>query len=318
MNVTLTQLQYLTAVDSYRNFVKAAESCFVTQPTLSMQIQKLEEHLGVKLFDRSRLPVVPTQIGVEVIAQARIILNEAAKIEQIILDMKGEVKGEIRVGLIPTLGPYLAPLFAPQLIKAYPEVNITLVENTTKELVEMLRTEQIDCALMAGPVENESELYAKSLFFESFVAYTHENSSYYLMKRIKTEEINTRDLWLLNEGHCLRNQVINLCRDKGTAMSGRIEYDSGSLDSLIRMVDKNRGLTILPELAVRDLSEKRKEKVREFTGVIPSREIKLYTHRAFPKQILLNALVDSLNQVIPDSMKNKKERMVIKAFNKAI
>jgi LysR family transcriptional regulator, hydrogen peroxide-inducible genes activator len=310
MNITLTQLQYLTAVDTYRNFVKAAESCHVTQPTLSMQINKLEEALGVKLIDRSRLPVAPTQIGTEIIEQARIVLNEAHKVKQIIMDMKGEVKGVIKVGIIPTLAPYIAPLFATHLVKKYPEVNISIVEGIGSELVEMLKSEQIDCAMMSPPLDVQDDLHSSLLFYESFIAYTHPNSSYYLNKKLKIEDINPIDLWLLSENHCLRQQVVHFCRDITSNSNVRIEFESSSLDALIRMVDRNRGITILPELSARDFSDKRKEKVREFIGKIPSREVRLYTHRAYSKKLLTDALSKAVIEVLPESMRIKKDRLL--------
>jgi LysR family hydrogen peroxide-inducible transcriptional activator len=314
MNFSLTQLMYLTAVDTHRNFVKAAESCHVTQPTLSMQIQKMEENLGIRIFDRSRLPVVPTQVGEEIISQARIVLNEAGKIEDLIQRMKGEVSGDLRIGIVSTLAPSIVPLFAPNLVKKHTKINITIVENTTKVLVEMLKIEEIDCALLAGPIENEDDFFSESLFYEGFVAYCHPTSEYFLKNQIKPEDIKLKDVWLLRDGHCLKTQVLDLCKKSEDESTGRIEYESGSLDSLIRMVDRNKGMTILPELMVKDLSDKRKEKIRTFSGIIPSRHIKLYTHRAFPKETLINALISSILEYIPIALKSKKDRKIQKAF----
>ena len=297
MRITLTQLEYITAVDTYRNFVKAAESCHVTQPTLSMQIQKLESQLGVKIFDRSRQPVLTTQIGEEIIAQGRVVLSEAIKIEEIISEMKGEVKGELRVGIIQTLAPYLVPSFAPILIKKYPEINLVIVEASSTELTEKLKTQQIDCALMSGPIIDEDNFYSKHLFYESLVAYVHPASLYAQLNSLTINDIKGKDLWLLNEGHCLRNQVINLCKDVDFVQSGKIEYESSSLYSLMRMVDRNGGLTILPKLAVRDLSDKRKESIRAFVTQIPSRQIKVYTHRSLIKQKLIMAMNESIISV---------------------
>jgi len=316
MKITLTQLEYITAVDTYRNFVKAAESCHVTQPTLSMQIQKLESQLGVKIFDRSRQPVLTTQIGEEIISQGRIVLSEAIKIEEIIAQMKGEVKGELRVGIIQTLAPYIVPSFAPFLIKKHPEVNLVIVETSTRELTEQLRTQQIDCALMAGPIIEEENFYSKHLFYESLVAYVHPASHYAELNSLTINDVKGKDLWLLNEGHCLRNQVISMCRDIDFVQSGRIEYESSSLYSLMRMVDRNGGITILPKLAVKDLSDKRKESIRAFVNQIPSREIKVYTHRTYVKEKLISALAESIISVLPDSVTSKKDRRVLPAFEK--
>lgn len=311
MKITLTQLEYITAVDTHRNFVKAAENCHVTQPTLSMQIQKLEDQFGIKIFDRSRLPVVPTQIGEEVIQQARVVLNETAKIEELINLMKGEVKGELKVGIIPTLAPYLVPMFAPVIVKKYHDLSISIVEANTKELTEQLKSEQIDCAIMSGPIANEEDFFSKNLFYEGFVAYTHPASQYAAKNSLSIQDIKASDVWLLSEGHCLRTQVEEMTKYKTFVINSRIEYESNSLYSLIRMVDRNGGLTILPKLAVRDLSEKRRLNVRTFISPIPSREIKLYTHRAYPKQKLLSILEDAIHEVLPESTSSPRDRKIL-------
>lgn len=313
MNITLTQLRYITAVDTHRNFVKAAESCHVTQPTLSMQIQRLEDQIGVKVFDRTRLPVIPTQIGIEIIEQARIILNETAKIEEMIRAMKGTISGQIKIGIIPTLAPYIVPLFAPTLMKKYPEVNLSISEATTAELSDMLQKEQIDCALMASPIINDDQFQSKHLFYETFVGYVHPNNQAFTQNALSISDMKNSNVWLLNDGHCLRNQLISLCKETNDSET-RLEYESGSLDSLIRMVDRNGGLTVLPELAVRDLSEKRKSKIRPFEGKAPGRAIKIYTHRSFFKESLINALVQSIKEILPEHLKTDKGKRIIDAF----
>jgi LysR family transcriptional regulator, hydrogen peroxide-inducible genes activator len=312
--MTLTQLQYIVAVDTYRNFVKAAESCHVTQPTLSMQIQKLEDTLGVQLFDRNKQPVIPTQLGEAIIKQARIALNESEKIQEIILNMKDSVQGHLRLGIIPTLAPYLLPVFVPHFMSKYKDVHLTIVEKTTQELVDLLKSELIDCALMASPVGHD-DFYEKPLFYETFLAYLHPKHPLFKKSKLDLTSLKGLEVWLLNEGHCLRNQIISLCKDKTHLPSGgRINYETGSLETLIKMVDKEGGLTILPELATKDLGKKQQLKLRPFSGDQPSREIGLYTHRAFPKQKLLKAFEQSLLECLPDEIKSATKKKVIAAM----
>ncbi|SIO05712.1 hydrogen peroxide-inducible genes activator [Chitinophaga niabensis] len=309
--MTTVQLEYVVAVDTYRSFVTAADKCFVTQPTLSMQIQKLEDELGVKIFDRSKLPVVPTEIGMAVIAQGRVILKESARIREIIADQKKEIQGTLKVGIIPTLAPYLLPRVLTSFMKKYPKVKLEVWEYSTEQIISLLKQEQLDCGLLATPLHNQ-HLEEHPLFYETFVVFTAKSNKLSDKKVILPEDLETKDIWLLNEGHCMRNQVLNICRDKFSMGEFRnLEYNTGSVETLKRMVELNEGYTILPELSLQDLSAKQMNMVRFFKAPEPVREISLVTHRYFIKQGVIEAFKKEILANVPEKMKVKKTKKVI-------
>jgi len=308
--MTLIQLEYIVAVDTYRSFVGAAEKCFVTQPTLSMQIQKLEEMLNVKLFDRSKQPVVPTEIGMQIIEQARIILRESHKIKEIISGQQLEVVGELKVGIIPTVAPYLLPQVISAMMQKYPELKLLIWEYTTEDIIHHLKTGVLDCGILATPLADVS-IKETPLYYEDFVTYVSSNSNLFKKKTIDADDLHDENIWLLNEGHCMRSQVLNICRStKDNRLQG-ITYNTGSVETLIRMVDRNNGATLLPELALSELSEEQLSKVRPFKSPEPVREISLVTHKNFIKKRMLNALKQEILLVIPEGMKQKKKKDVI-------
>ena len=209
--MTITQLEYIVAVDTYRSFVMAAEKCFVTQPTLSMQVQKLEDTLGVKIFDRSKQPVTPTEIGVEIIDQARIMLAESEKIKEIITDRQKELSGELKVGIIPTISPYILPKIISGFIHKYPQVKLIVWEQTTEEIIQQLKLGTLDCGILSTPLR-ETALTEIPVFYENFVAYVSKNSKLSKKKNISPDDIDMEEIWVLNEGHCMREQVLNICQ----------------------------------------------------------------------------------------------------------
>ncbi|HEY2582858.1 MAG TPA: LysR substrate-binding domain-containing protein [Mucilaginibacter sp.] len=309
--MTITQLEYIVAVDTYRSFVLAAEKCFVTQPTLSMQVQKLEDTLGVKLFDRSKQPVVPTEIGVEIISQARVLLGESEKIKEIIDDRKRELSGELKVGIIPTVAPYILPKILQSFIEKYPQVKLVVWEQTTEQIIHQLKLGIIDCGILSTPL-NESNLTEIPVFYENFVAYVSKNSKLSKKKNISPEDIDIEEIWILNEGHCMREQVLNICqRRKSTQGFKHFEYNTGSVETLKRMVDQNNGATILPELALADLSDKNMDKVRYFKSPEPAREVSIVIQRNFLKRRMIEALKNEILEFLPKRMKSKKKKEVM-------
>ena len=260
--MTLVQLEYIIAVDTYRSFVAAAEKCYVTQPTLSMQIQKLEESLGVKIFDRSRQPVVPTEIGEKILEQARTVLTESKKINELLQTEKGELTGELRIGVIPTVAPYLLPAVISNFLKKHDKLKLQIWEYTTEQIVQELKLGTLDCGLLSTPI-HDSSINEIPLFYETFVAYVSEKSSLYQKKILSAEEIADEKLWLLNEGHCMRGQVLNICNYKhNQSKEGSFDYNTGSVETLKRMVDLNGGMTILPELSISNYDEDQLQNVR--------------------------------------------------------
>lgn len=289
----------------------AAEKCFVTQPTLSMQVQKLEDTLGVKLFDRSKQPVVPTEIGVEIISQARVLLGESEKIKEIIDDRKRELSGELKVGIIPTVAPYILPKILQSFIEKYPQVKLVVWEQTTEQIIHQLKLGIIDCGILSTPL-NESNLTEIPVFYENFVAYVSKNSKLSKKKNISPEDIDIEEIWILNEGHCMREQVLNICqRRKSTQGFKHFEYNTGSVETLKRMVDQNNGATILPELALADLSDKNMDKVRYFKSPEPAREVSIVIQRNFLKRRMIEALKNEILEFLPKRMKSKKKKEVM-------
>jgi LysR family hydrogen peroxide-inducible transcriptional activator len=309
--MTITQLEYIVAVDTYRSFVLAAEKCFVTQPTLSMQVQKLEDTLGVKLFDRSKQPVTPTEIGTEIISQARILLSESEKIKEIITDRKKELSGELKVGIIPTIAPYILPKILHGFIEKYPQVKLVVWEQTTEQIVHELKLGMIDCGILSTPL-HENNLTELPVFYENFVAYVSKNSNLSKKKTISPDDIDMEEIWVLNEGHCMREQVLNICqRRKATQGFKHFEYNTGSVETLKRMVDQNNGATILPELALADLTDKQLDKVRYFKSPEPAREVSIVIQRNFLKRRMIEALRNEILDFLPKRMKTKKKKEVM-------
>ncbi len=306
--MNLQQLEYLVAVDRHRHFVKAAESCFVTQATLSMMIKKLEDELGVKVFDRSKVPVVPTDIGKAIIDQAKVVLKESKKLEELVHYQKGMLLGDLRLGIIPTLAPYLLPLFLPAFLEQYPQVRLHISEMNTETIIEHLENQQLDAAILATPLKL-STLNENPLFYEQFVVYASPDNKLMKKKYVLTSDIDLNRLWLLEEGHCLRNQALNLCELKKKEMDGfQLDYEAGSIETLKRLVNINEGITIIPELALLDMSEAEMECVRFFRPPAPVRQISIVTYRHFVKERLLEIVKKTIHQSLPASMRVKPGR----------
>ena len=309
--MTITQLEYIIAVDTYRSFVMAANKCFVTQPTLSMQVQKLEDTLGVKLFDRSHQPVIPTEIGEEIIAQARILLAESEKIKEIITDRQKELSGELKVGIIPTVSPYILPKILNGFIQKYPQVKLIVWEQTTEQIIQQLKQGTLDCGLLSTPL-HESTLTEIPVFYENFVAYASKNSKLYKKKTISPDDIDMEEIWVLNEGHCMREQVLNICqRRKATKGFQHFEYNTGSVETLKRMVDMNNGATILPELALAEMSDRQRDRVRYFKSPEPAREVSIVMHRNFLKRRMIEALKNEILDFVPKRLRTKKKKEIM-------
>lgn len=302
--MTITQLEYVVAVATYRSFVAAAEKCFVTQPTLSMQIQKLEDELNVKIFDRNKHPINTTEIGQELVNQAKIILSEANKINEIIQNKTGQIAGTLKMAIIPTLAPYIVPQLMEQLTKHHPDLQIIIHEYQTHEIIQKLKNDEIDCALVSTPLD-DLQIKEYPLFYESLVAYFGPNDPALQKKSITVQDIDMQQFWMLNEGNCLRNQIINLCSEQiGKIQDTKnFKYETSSVESLRKMVDKTGGVTILPEYAVLDFPEANMERVRYFQGEEPVREISMVTNAHFVRMYILQNIMDKILNFVPESMR---------------
>ena len=278
-----------------------------------LQIQKLEEELSIKIFDRSHQPVVTTQIGLELIQQARITVSEFYKIKDIINANKHEVSGEIRLGVIPTLAPYLLPLFLTKYLAENPTIHLKIKELTTDRIIEGLKNDELDLGLLATPLQ-QPNIVEYPIFYEELVLYVSRENTIYKKKYALSEDINPAELWLLEEGHCLRSQIENLCELKRKSIgNNQFEYQSGSLETLRKMVERNQGITILPELATMDFDRVRLNLIRHFKSPEPVREISLVSHKNFTKKGILNSLKRSILESLPEKIKERKDRNILSA-----
>jgi LysR family hydrogen peroxide-inducible transcriptional activator len=309
--MTFTQLEYVIAVDAHRHFARAAAACFITQPTLSMQLHKLEQELGIKIFDRSKQPVVTTHAGAEVIAHARKIIEGRDELFDFLQLRKGILAGELKVGIIPTLAPYLLPLFIPSFTRHNPHVKLFINEMTTGSIISRLREGRIDAGILVTPL-NENGIKEHVLFYEEMLAYISPKNAAYKKTYVLPADIDPNKLWLLEEGHCFRTQIANLCQLRKASVEGsHFEYEAGSLETLRRLVELNDGITILPELATRELSPRQKQLVRQFKKPAPMREVSIAIHRDFLKRRMIDALKKEIIAALPEKLNKNKSANVI-------
>lgn len=309
--VSLIQLEYIVAVDTYRHFAAAAEKCFVTQPTLSMQIKKMEDELGVSIFDRSKQPIIPTDVGAEVIAQARIILREAKGIDAIVANHRKEVSGELRIGIIPSLAPYLLPLFMNSLALDHPKLSLKVREMITDDIEAALSKDLIDVGILVTPLHNQ-DIKEEILFYEEIMAYASLGHAFTEKPAIAVKELAAPDLWLLSNGHCFRTQVLNLCSYHDTHRHTLpFEYESGSFETLVKMIDRNGGFTLLPELAIAEMNDDRRKRVRSFSDMVPLREVGMVYTRYYAKRNLLDTLKEHIQKSVPASMLSNERGTII-------
>lgn len=306
--MTLQQLEYIVALDTHRHFVTAAEHCFVTQPTLTLQIKKLENEMGTIIFDRTKQPIVPTSAGEAIINKARQILREANQLKDIVNEEKDSSSGTFRIGVIPTVAAYLVPRFLNDFVENNPKTKLIIREVESNQIIHELKNDTLDIGLMATPLE-ESNLREIPLFNEPFLLYTSTLHPYYNKKEMSTAEMSEKGLWLLTEGHCLRNQVLNICNERN-AKSNNFTYESGSIETLKNLVKHNLGYTLVPELSVIDeLEDKR---IKRFTNPEPVREMSLVVHNSFNKEAIIEKLSESIKKDLPIHFEKSKKTNRIK------
>jgi LysR family hydrogen peroxide-inducible transcriptional activator len=308
--MTLQQLEYILAIDKYRHFGHAADACFVTQPTLSAQVSKLERELDVLIFDRSKMPVIPTEIGVQLIAQAKRVVSESKGIFETISQMKGDIGGMIKIGIIPTLAPYLLHLFVGKFLQKFPKVQLQVEEMVTEEVVKRLKNDELDLGIVATPLD-EQGILEQPLFYEKFYAYFSKDHPLLKKKSIIPDELLGSDLWVLQQGHCFRDQVLSIC-DQSKFERLNFHYESGSLEGLKNMVDCYKGVALLPELATLNLNPEEKSRLRPFSGEQPTREVSIILTRSFLKKKLVELLYHEIVVSIPKAMTTKGYGSVVK------
>lgn len=302
--MNLAQLRYVVALDEHRHFSRAAGACGVTQPTLSTQLGKLESELGVEIFDRDRRPAEPTDLGRLIVDQARRVLREAGRFEEVIQEAQGTVAGELRVGVLPTLAPYLLPRFVSNLCRRHPGISLTVEELVTERILRGLESDRLDLGVIATSEEGRGWI-ERALFEEPFVGYMAPGHRHLERDRLHREDVDVDDLWVLHEGHCFRDQVLELCEDLDRAgVAGRsVTFRSGNLETLKRMVDASGGMTLLPALAVDDLDAAEMKRVRRFVEPPPTRTIRLVRGKTYLKRGLIEAFEETLLEALPEGVR---------------
>jgi LysR family hydrogen peroxide-inducible transcriptional activator len=303
---SITQLEYLVAVDKHRHFGKAAKECNVSQPTLSMQLHKMEEEYGVTFFDRSKQPILPNPEAIPLIEQAKTILREYEKLKHLTVDQTGEPSGDFKLGVIPTIAPYLIPQFLGHFALTYPKVNISVREMTTAQIVDGLDRDEIDAGILATPLHLMS-LDERPLYYEPFLVFTSPQHPIAKLKSVSEEDLTSNGIWLLSEGHCLRNQVVKLCETRKTsAVFKNVSFESGSMETIIELVKQGHGYTLLPAMATQALAKEKHPGLKEIKSPIPTREVSLVYRRSQYKQTILKALADSVKTHLPSSVFSKR------------
>jgi len=299
--MTIQQLEYIVAVNKFRHFVTAAEHCGVTQPTLSSMIQKLESELDVSIFDRSKHPIQPTAIGIRLIEQAEVSLRELRKLKEMILNETESMAGTLKIGVIPTLAPYLVPEFIHLFKAKYEQVELIISEMRTASLIEALDKESIDMFIAATPLE-QPDFYEIPLYYEKFLAYFSLDDPFRDIP-LSASNMPQNNLWVLQEGHCVRNQIFNFCQ---TTMNYNHSFEAGSIETLVRIVDKNGGYSVIPELHLSFLNEEQKKNVREITSPPAVREISIVIKKNFIKERLINAVANTIKEIMPENMLDER------------
>ena len=302
--MTIQQLEYIIAVDNYRHFAKAAEACYVTQPTLSMMIQKLEDELGVKIFDRRANPVEPTDIGKLILEQARTSVCHFNQVKEVINNEMNILSGDFKLGIIPTIATYIVPELLRTFGTTETDINIIMHEAPTSSIIEDILNGKLDGGLAATPLNNPT-LTEIPVYYEKFYAYTSPLNSYDEDEEIDMTNIDICNLWLLENIHCLRGQALNLCQRRQEGLECRTaKYESGSLDTLISIVDYNGGLTIIPEMTAMGLPEEKQSNLRNIKGNTSVREVSLVVNKNFVRHNVANAIIEMIKKSVPKSMQD--------------
>ena len=307
--MTITQLLYVLAVAEYKNFTKAAENCNVTQPTLSMQVQKLEEQLNIKIFDRTKKPIDLTSVGKKIVNQAKNIVAEAERIHDIVDQQKGFIGGDFKLGIIPTVMPTLLPMFLKTYVKRYPKVKLKIEELTTDEIINRLEDGNLDCAIAASPLQIDN-IKERVLYYEPFVGYISPNHRFKLKKQIEISDLDISEILILEDGHCFRQGVLNLCKTKKEQKLDNFQLESGSIEMLVKLVNKGMGMTLLPYLNTLDLKSNEKDNLRFFVSPPPAREISLLYNKNELKIQIINSIHQIISGIIKGAIKFQDVKII--------
>lgn len=295
--MTITQLKYVLAVAEHQNFTKAAEKTFVTQPTLSMQIQKLEDELEIQIFDRSKKPIELTGVGKKIVEQARNIVNESERMKDVVDQEKGFIGGTFKLGIIPTIMPTLLPMFLKNFANRYPKVHLKIEELNTDEIITKIHDGYLDAAIAATPLGQE-KIKEKPLYYEPFVGYIPGNHRLSKKEKLEVSDLDIDDILLLEDGHCFRDGIINLCKASKNGSKDKFQLESGSFETLIKLADEGLGMTLLPYLHTLDIAPSQTKNLKYFKEPSPAREVSLIYGKSELKMQIINALYDIIAGVI--------------------
>ena len=309
--MNIQQLEYIVAVDNYRHFEKAADACFVTQPTLSAMIKKLEDELELKIFDRSTQPIRPTAAGSVIIEQARVALRNLRQIKEVAENERNVIQGEFKLGIIPTIAPYIVPELLQKQTAEGEELSLIINESTTDDTIIKLLNGSIDGGLMAGPL-NHPQLVEYPIYFEKFYAYVSPHDANYQEREIDLQKIDFNTMWLLENVHCFRGQIEHLCQIKRKKTnSAPVKYEAGSVETLINVVEQNAGITIIPEMSAMSLSEEKQDNLRTFKNLDAYREVSLFVSKEYIRKAMLNRVLEMIKAVVPTSMQNDERKKYV-------
>lgn len=313
--ITISQLEYIVAVDRERHFGRAARDCSVSQPSLSLQIQKVEDIIGFLIFDRSaKRKIVPTEKGQRFISQAKIVLREHQKLLIIVQKEEGEIVGDFSLGIIPTVLPYLVPRFISAVSQRYPRLRLSIQERTTEEIISLLREEKLDAGILATPLE-ETNIWERPLYYEEFFFYASKTHPLFKKKQLDVEDLDPADIWLLDDGHCLRNQVLHFCHlEQKNNRMGAVSFEGGSLETLRQIILKNGGYTLVPQMFIETLPLREREQILSFREPVPTREIALVFNRHQWKKDILRALQNCIVENLGDGSweKGRKGQQILR------
>ncbi|MEA5100777.1 MAG: hydrogen peroxide-inducible genes activator [Bacteroidales bacterium] len=296
--MTIQQLEYVVAVDKYRHFINAAKACGITQSTLSAMIQKLENELDVIIFDRNSHPIKPTYIGEKIINQAKIILYNSKQLMEMVMDERNKSEGQIKLGIIPTVATYILPKLFKEVMDNHPNIRLNVTETQTSNITRQLHRAELDMAILATPLD-EDDLLEIPIYYEEFMAYISPLDDLYKEKEINSSSMVLDNMWILQEGHCFRNQVLNFCKQNSDF---KPNYEAGNIDTLVKIVDKNKGYTIIPKLHIDLLTEEQKKNIRPLVSPKIVREISIVIRKDYVRETLLNHIAEMLKSIIPENM----------------
>lgn len=309
--MTLAQIEYVLAIAEHGSFVEAAKKRFVTQPALTTQVKNLEEELGVMIFDRTKKPIEPTVIGRQIIEQAKEIINQSRKLPDLVKEYQQVETGDLSIGIIPTISPYLVPLFINSFSENNPDVHVSVKEEITEDVIHKLKNGQLDAGIIATPVDTTG-ITTIPLYYEKFYAYVSRTNPEYHKAQIDISELHIEDIWLLKEGNCFRDQVVNICKQSNKKQfHHNFRFESHSIESLKRVVEVKNGITLIPELSIANIPERNHDMIKPISGINAVREVSLVVTRQFLKRRIIDRLKFAIEDTIPKALVDKHDSKVI-------